>query len=109
MDTLKLVEILKTLSLESLSLGNNPSEADLKALMNKYDMLFIGENFNKIYSVELAHSLNKIMNIDVTIDFLNDMVPNACSILKMKYEALINAKDVGTPNPKISCYQIELW
>ena len=109
MDIIKLVEVLKMLSAESFGLGNNPSESEVKALMSKYDMLFLGKNFNTIYSVELAHSLNKVMSINVENDDLNALIPNACNLLHMKYNAMVDAKDIGNPNIKVSCYQIELW
>ena len=39
---------------------------DPRPTMRKYDMLFIGANFNVVTSLEMLHSLNTRKNINVT-------------------------------------------
>ncbi len=108
MDIKKLIEILLELRAASLQIGKNPSENEIKSLMQKYDMLFLGENINRIYSIELCHSLKNYFHIETDINELNDLIPVACKSLNMKYETLVAIDDLGK-NPKLKCYEIILW
>lgn len=108
MNLQKLIDILLELRTASLQLGKDPSESDIKSLMHRYDMLFLGKNINLIYSIELCHSLKTYFHIDTDIDELNSLIPVACKNLNMKYETLV-AIDELDKNPKIKCYEIILW
>lgn len=107
MDAQKLVEILLELRTASLQLGENPSEYDVKEVMHKYDMLFLGGKFNSIYSVELCHTIKKHFKIETNNDELNKFIPKVCATLHMKFEPLAKVEDISNPVPY--CYQIELW
>ncbi len=100
-------QALKLLCSESRMLNINPTESDLKALMRKYDMLFLGKNFNTINSLELRHSLEKYFDIKLTNEELNELIPTACTSLNMKYSPMRKVDDLSNPVPY--CYQIELW
>ena len=102
MDLKKLVEILKELSYSSKTIN---TENELHAVMSKYDMLFLGENFNCINTIELRHSLDKIFDISVTLEELNSLVPDACTILNMKYEQMVSIDNHSSTH---ACYQIYL-
>lgn len=101
----KLSEILLELRNASIRIMN---DAEVKSVMHKYDMLFLGSKFNTIYSVELHHSLTKIFKLDITMTELNSLIPTVCNMLNMSFEELIAVEDIGKPNPAIS-YQIILW
>ena len=105
----ELISVLSQLKLESLSLPPDATEKDLRTLMHKHDMLFLGKNFNTIYSVELCHMLKTKKNIDVSLDELNAIIPETCAALGMKFNSLIDISDAGKPNPNILCYSIELF
>lgn len=80
----------------------------IKKTVKKYDMLFLGSKFNTIYSIEFHHYLQTKLNIDISMDDLNSLIPAACNILNMSFEELIAVNDIGKPNPFIN-YQIVLW
>ncbi|NMF04355.1 hypothetical protein ACUH7Y_24890 [Clostridium beijerinckii] len=103
-DLQKLIDILNELKTASISSTSDTIEATMK----KYDMLFVGSEFNTIYSVELHHSINNIFNLKITMDELNSLLPTACNILNMGFEKMIAVNDIGKPNAAIS-YQITLW
>lgn len=105
----ELSEILVQLRTASLSLSPDATEEEVHALMQKYDMLFLGKNYNTIYSIELCHMLKTKKKIDVSLDELNGIIPEACAALGMKFNSLINISDAGKPNPNILCYSIELY
>lgn len=104
----KLLEILLELRSASAQINLNPTEDNLKEVMHKYDMLFVGEKFNCIYSNELAHSLNTVFGIPIGDEELNKLIPIACKSLNMKYEPMVEVSKISTSNPPIACYQITL-
>lgn len=101
----QLSSILLELRNASMGIRNN----DVKSVMNKYDMLFLGEKFNCIYSIELLHSLKNIFNFEISKDELNTLIPIACKSLNMKSEAMIAVSDLKSDNPPINSYEITLW
>lgn len=103
----KLIEILIQLKNESLKMNTFNTEEEIKSVMHKYDMLFVGKDFNTIYSLELRHSLEKYFGIELTNEELNELLPTACTSLNMKYSPMAKANDLSNPAPY--CYQIELW
>lgn len=108
MDSKKLMEILIELRSASLQMNLSPTEESVKSLMNKYDMLFLGKNFNTIYSLELMHSINTVFNLCIDNSELNELLPNVCKALNMKCEPMIAVTDVSKSNPPIHCYTITL-
>lgn len=78
-------------------------------LINRYNLLFLGSNFNVIYSHELLQSLKEFFNFDIEINELNKLLPKACDALQIKYEPTIGLSDFSDPNKKIYCYTITLW
>lgn len=77
-------------------------------VMSEYNLLFLGDKFQVIYSVELAFSLKTKLDIEVTPEDLNKMIPGICSNLGMKISPMILAEDVGKPDTPIANYSIEL-
>ncbi|GEM04486.1 hypothetical protein HMI01_14740 [Halolactibacillus miurensis] len=84
---------LINLRLESKSIN---SENDLRNLIDKYDMIFAGENSNKISSLELAHSLKLRNVLDIDHEEMLLLTPDICKELNMKYEPLYLLKDRST-------------
>lgn len=109
MDKKKLIDILLELRYASMQIHENPIDENWHETMRKYNMLFLGEKFNKILSLELAHSLNTVFKINIEADDLNIIIPEVCDSLHMQYDPLIDAKNVGTSNPPIATYDITLW
>lgn len=70
------------------------TEEQLRNQMDKYDMLFVGENFSTIYSNELTHSLKTKFHFDVTYEEITKMIPKVCLTLKMKCEPMYTVKDI---------------
>ncbi|WWU66468.1 hypothetical protein QJR26_08830 [Clostridium baratii] len=86
------------------------SENGLSELMAKYDnMLFLGSKFNSIYSNQLLHYIKSNNDFNISEDEFLELIPKACRILNMKYEAMIEVSDLNDTNNKISCYNIILW
>lgn len=100
----QLIDVLAELVSASKLITN---ETDLDATMHKYDMLFLGEKFNTINSLELRHVLATHFDIKISNEELNSFIPKICSSLNMKYTPMILLNDIN--NPKPHCYQIELW
>ncbi|CUP58716.1 Uncharacterised protein [Turicibacter sanguinis] len=99
----KLTTLINVLSeLRTASINSTPE--NIKTTMDKYDMLFLGEKFNCIYSIELAHSLKNFFNVNISHDELLTLIPIACSNLNMKFEELI-----ALGNPSTHCYSITLF
>jgi hypothetical protein len=109
MDIHKLAEILLQMRHASHEVRSINTEEALRNLMHNYDMLFLGKNFNEINSLELCHCLKTKFDFDIDIDDLNDAIPEICKSLGMKFEPLINVKDVGKPNAPITAYSITLY
>lgn len=102
-------DALLELKSASLSLQGNINDATLHELMQKYDLLFLGRNFNVIHSAELLHALQTVFKVDVDLQALNAMIPSICKELGMKTEAFVSLKDVAKPNPPIYSYSITLF
>ena len=109
MNTKILIEILLEIRSSSKLLSQDLTDENLKALIHKYNMLFVGENFNCIYSLELANSIRTFFNVEVSNDALNSLIPEVCTLLNMQYEPLVSLGDTANSNPEISCYSIILW
>jgi hypothetical protein len=102
MDNLqKIIEVLS--ELRSASLSINPEH--YKATIQKYDLLFLGEKFNKINTLELRHSMDKVFNFEISKEELLELIPIACKSLGMKTEAM---GLVENPS-KLEAYSITLF
>lgn len=77
-------------------------------VMSEYNLLFLGDKFQVIYSVELAFSLKTKFGIDVTPEDLNEIIPGICSHLGMKSSPMVLAEDIGKTDAPIANYSIEL-
>lgn len=99
-------EQLTNLLLELVNASKSiKDDSDYYAITHKYNMILLGENFNTIYSDELAFYLRDSLNISTTVDEVNTIIPYVCQTLKMKYEKMVYANDLK----KLKCYQITLW
>ena len=98
-----IIEVLQELRIAAKVIK---SEEDLKATMRKYDMLFLGGEFNTIYARELRHCLEKVFDKEIPINELLGLVPDVCGALGMKTEAMVFVDD---PDRKIADYQITLF
>lgn len=95
----KIIEALQELKLASINDGENA--------MRRYDMLFLGSKMNEINSIELRHSLEKVFNIQLTLDELNSLVPKLCGALGMNYQPLKALDDLHAS--KAHCFLITLY
>ena len=108
MDIDKLIEILLELRTASMQIHLKQSENEIKTVMNKYDMLFLGEKFNNIYSVELCHSMKNYFKVEIENNKLNELIPTICKSLNMKYEPLVAVSKLGKSTEPVG-YNIILW
>ncbi len=69
----KLINVLSELRCSSMNTTKNTA----MDLMHRYNLLFLGSKFNTIYSHELPQSLKTFFNFDITIDELNQLIPDA--------------------------------
>ena len=104
MTSKQLADVLRELSQASKQIMN---KSDLRFAMDKYDMLFLGENFNIINSLELRHSLSKHFHIEISSDELNSLISVTCPALNMPLIPMADINDLNNPVP--SAYQITLW
>ena len=100
-DAKEILSVLLELRTASLQTTDDP-----RATMIKYDMLFLGEKFNTIYSVELRHSLEKVFGINISIEELHQVLPSLCSTLGMNCEPMKAINDLSNPVP--AAYSITL-
>lgn len=100
--------LINTLSeLRSASMQTNKNT--LYDLMDKYGILFLGSNFNSIYSDELLCYMKSNSNFNISDDEFLKLIPRACKMLDMKYNAMSKLADLSSPNRNVSCYNIILW
>lgn len=105
----KIASALVELKQASLSIQGNVSHETWHDLIERYDMLFLGEKFNTIYCRELLHTLNEKFQVSVDIEELLSLIPQICSTLGMETGPLVRLEDAGKPNPPIADYSIELF
>ncbi len=98
----KLIPIFEELRSSSMLISGNPHPT-----MQKYDLMFLGEKFNTIYTNDLHACLANYFGIKIEYSKLNELVPSICNALSMKYEPMKEITDLNNPVP--ACYQIELW
>ncbi|MFJ7755076.1 hypothetical protein ACQKGI_00120 [Peribacillus muralis] len=98
----KIKEVLVQLKTEVQTID---SDASWGKAIEKHDLILIGENFNKIDSIEFCHSLKEIHNIDISYGDLLDIIPTLCDSLNMKNEPAFFGEDTS----KLAGYYIELF
>ena len=85
--------------------GESITSENPKEMMYKYDLMFFGENYNIIYSIELCNALNTYFKVDISIEELQNIIPDICKSLKMECKPMFLAE-----NPtEVYCYMIYLW
>lgn len=82
--------------------GEDPS-----LLMEKYDIIFAGNEFNIVYSSEVCHSLQKTYGVEISNETLTAILPKLCVELGIKAIPMSTVKPGN--NPKIDCYRLTLW
>jgi hypothetical protein len=103
---LETIELLRdTLLKLRQSSMNIRSEKDLRNVMESYDMLFLGENFNRIYARELHHYMKKKLGLSLPHEEFLDLIPGVCDGLNMPYETLVF---LNNPSKRAD-YQITLF
>ncbi|HBD64081.1 MAG TPA: hypothetical protein DC038_06535 [Clostridiales bacterium] len=108
MDINVLVDILTELRANSMVANTEPTEQSIRQLIDKYDMLFLGEKFNTIYSMELGHAIKNHFKINIDNEELTKLLPEACKALNMEIEPMINVENIGKKSTPDS-YKVLLW
>ena len=98
----KIVEILSLLRSDSISYQDNP-----RKLLDKYNLMFLGDKANTIFTNDLIITINDYFHMNISNNVLQELIPEACEILHMKYEPMKALNDMNNPIPH--CYQIVLW
>lgn len=95
------------LFLEEIRFASRGCTKDPHAIMQKYDMLFVGKEFNIVYSLEVRHALQKNAGIEVSNAELNSLLPGICSELGIVLTPMtaLNSTDKSI----VACYQLTLW
>lgn len=87
------------LELKSASLQCPKTEQEIHNLAQKYDMLFLGEQLNIIYSDELCHSLNSKFDMQIDLEELNQIIPAICAELHMACKPMKKLNDMSSSAP----------
>jgi len=96
----KTFEIIATALIELKQASKSANnENEFKSLMKKYNMMFLGEHLNVIYTHELLPLLTSTFNLVISNAELLAVIPTICESLNMKYEALKLVADIDNPNP----------
>ncbi|WP_285767105.1 hypothetical protein [Peribacillus sp. SI8-4] len=98
----KLTEVLIKLRQAALTIDSKES---WKEVMGKYDMIIVGEKFNKISTIELEHALKSTFHVEMASDEILELIPQACQALGMKTKPLELLNDPL----KIDAYTIDLF
>ena len=99
------ISALQTLRAETLQCPK--TEKEIHALAVKYDIMFLGKDFNTIYSLELCHTLKTKFGMQIELSELNQMVPEVCKTLQMSCEPMQATSDMSNPVP--AAYKIILF
>ena len=98
----ELIDILMELSNASRSIV---TDADLKAILAKYNMVFMGPDASQISSSELYNCIKEHFGIDISFQDFDSMLPAACKAAGMHCEDLRLLKNPS----KHADYLITLW
>lgn len=82
--------------------GDNP-----QSLMDKYNLVFAGENNNMIDSIEFYHVLKDYFRIDIELSHFHDLLLSVCADLSMPCQPMFLISDRHRQEPH--SYRIELW
>lgn len=83
---------------------NFKEKNDPLGLFNKYGVFFLGENFNMVFSHEIASILKKYFHIELDdLEFLKE-IPGLCTELGMTFSPMGEMFGISA-----SCYEITLW
>lgn len=102
----QLIDVLRELISEGMSITD---ETTYKKISTKYDVMFLGEHFNHIYSLDLRHTLEHHFGITVSNDELNDVLPSVCEHMGLECSPMYAVSDLSNSNRTPHCYQITLW
>lgn len=108
MNVQELCVILKSLREESQSLSESTPETKMAALMEKYNMIFMGDKANVILSAELCYMLRSKKGVEISMNELHALLPEAAKHAGMKLSPMVLAEDVGNPAAPIENYLITL-
>ena len=99
------------IELRTASKDCEKSEAGIRRLMDKYDMIFSGEKINTIFTVELAHTLTEKFGVPIQHEELTKIVSSLCKQLGMTYTELYPVEEMGKGviNPDHVSYHIVLY
>lgn len=81
------------------------TEDDLKMTMKKFNMLFVGEQFNVVYARELYYYMRENSGLSISLDDFLKLIPSVCKMLSMAYEPLVFLNNTS----KLADYQITLF
>ncbi|AOH54564.1 hypothetical protein ACQKGI_00080 [Peribacillus muralis] len=98
----KLTEVLIELRKSALTIDSKES---WKEVMKKYDLIIVGEKFNKISTIELEHSLKSTFHYEFANDEILELIPQTCHELGMKTKPMELLNDPL----KIDAYTIHLF
>lgn len=101
----KLSKVLLELRNASMQISNE----DIIHIVDKYDILFLGEKLNCIYSNELLRSLKNIFHIEISNKELNKLIPIVCKFLNMNCKPITVINHLGSTHSYSNCYNITLW
>lgn len=105
----QIASVLIELKQAGLSIQGNASHETWHSLVERYNILFLGEKFNTIYCRELLYTLNDKFQISIGIEELLSLIPQICFTLGMKTEPLVRLEDAGNPMAPIAEYSIKLF
>lgn len=83
-----------------ISLLIDQTNENYNQLIKKYNTMFLGEKFNKVISIEVAHHL------DISNSVFNEHIEKIANNLNMNLEELVTVENIGNITP--DAYYIEL-
>ncbi len=97
----KIQEVLLQLRKDVLACSVDSSL--VSSLEEKYGMLFLksegSKMLNIVYSGELAHVLNHKFEVDISLEKLNELLPEICPSMGMTLEPMALVSDLSNPVP----------
>ncbi|MCU5668672.1 hypothetical protein OCB72_28950 [Bacillus cereus] len=81
------------------------SKADWKTMIENYNMIFLGEKFNKVNTLDLHRYLQNTIKLKISEEELLTLIPIACTSLNMKIESMF----IFEKTNKLAGYVIQLF
>ncbi|PEX03440.1 hypothetical protein COD78_31735 [Bacillus cereus] len=81
------------------------SNADWNTMIEKYNMLFLGEKFNRVNTLDLHRYLQNTLELKISEEELLTLIPIACTSLNIKIESIFLFEK---PN-KLAGYVLQLF